>query len=106
LSAPERSFELGGKDANLFFAGSDTNPDRRGVRKCFNNTRQSCNAPTRMLIERSLCERAIDDARRCAEAVTVDFAHRAGPVADFQRWKKQAAMLKPLSSAEQLDAAN
>ncbi|WP_250495154.1 aldehyde dehydrogenase family protein [Caballeronia sp. GAWG1-1] len=90
--------ELGGKGANVIFADSDTDAVKRGVLKCFGNTGQSCNAPTRMLVERSMYERAIDKARRCAEAVTVDSAHRAGPHlgplasdAQFQRVQKMIA---------------
>ena len=49
--------ELGGKGPNLVFAdlGAElATAVRRGVRHCFQNSGQSCNAPTRMLVERSV----------------------------------------------------
>jgi len=50
------SLELGGKGANLVFADADEKAVKRGVIHCFKNTGQSCNAPTRMLVERSFRE--------------------------------------------------
>jgi aldehyde dehydrogenase (NAD+) len=44
--------ELGGKGANIIFADADEKAVKRGAIHCFNNTGQSCNAPTRMLVER------------------------------------------------------
>ena len=53
------ALELGGKGANLIFADADDLAVERGVRQCFNNSGQSCNAPTRMLVERPVYERAV-----------------------------------------------
>jgi aldehyde dehydrogenase (NAD+) len=61
------SLELGGKGANIIFADADEKAVTRGVRHCFNNTGQSCNAPTRMLVERSIYEQAVETARTVAE---------------------------------------
>ena len=92
------ALELGGKGANLIFADSDGDAISRGVLKCFGNTGQSCNAPTRMLIERPLYERAIDEARRCAEAVTVDSAHQSGshvgPLASDAQFQRVQQMIQ------------
>jgi len=64
--------ELGGKSANIVFADVDLDATiARGVRQCFNNTGQSCSAPTRMLIEASVYERALDIAAATARAVKV-----------------------------------
>jgi aldehyde dehydrogenase (NAD+) len=64
--------ELGGKSANIVFADVDLNATiARGVRQCFNNTGQSCSAPTRMLIEASVYERAVEIAAATARAVKV-----------------------------------
>ncbi|MEM8802276.1 MAG: aldehyde dehydrogenase family protein, partial [Pseudomonadota bacterium] len=41
------SLELGGKGANIVFADADDKAVKRGAMHCFNNTGQSCNAPTR-----------------------------------------------------------
>ena len=64
--------ELGGKSPNLVFndAGLDA-AVKRGVRHCFNNTGQSCNAPTRMLVEASGYARAVEVAREVAAGVTL-----------------------------------
>ncbi|MGI1662104.1 aldehyde dehydrogenase family protein [Palleronia sp. KMU-117] len=73
------SLELGGKGANIVFADADDRAVQRGVRHCFNNTGQSCNAPTRMLVERSIYDRAVETAREVAEATRVGPAHEEGP---------------------------
>lgn len=64
------ALELGGKSPNLVFddAGLEA-AVTRGVRHCFNNTGQSCNAPTRMLVEASAYDRAVDYARQAAATV-------------------------------------
>ncbi|HCF24831.1 MULTISPECIES: aldehyde dehydrogenase family protein [unclassified Novosphingobium] len=64
------SLELGGKSANVLFdvAGLET-AVTRGVLHCFNNTGQSCNAPTRMLVEASAYDRAVEIARSVAAGV-------------------------------------
>jgi aldehyde dehydrogenase (NAD+) len=60
--------ELGGKSANIVFADSGLEAAvTRGVHHCFNNTGQSCNAPTRMLIEESVYDEAVAIAARVAK---------------------------------------
>ena len=51
------SLELGGKGANLILRDADPKAVKQGIIRCFNNTGQSCNAPTRMLVERSRYDR-------------------------------------------------
>ena len=46
---------------------------------CFNNTGQSCNAPSRMLVERSVYEQAVEVAGKVAQATAVGVASMAGP---------------------------
>ena len=70
--------ELGGKGANLIFADADEKAVQRGARHCFANSGQSCNAPTRMLVERSAYDRAVEIAVRTAEETRVASAHEAG----------------------------
>lgn len=72
------STELGGKGANIIFADADERAVKRGVRHCFNNTGQSCNAPTRMLVERSVYDQAVETAREVAEQTAVGSAHDTG----------------------------
>ncbi|MHB2267244.1 aldehyde dehydrogenase family protein [Aliihoeflea sp. PC F10.4] len=55
------TLELGGKSPNIVFADSDLEAAiARGLDHCFLNTGQSCNAPTRMLVERSVYDRAVE----------------------------------------------
>ncbi|MCC6306171.1 MAG: aldehyde dehydrogenase family protein [Rhodobacteraceae bacterium] len=70
--------ELGGKGANLIFADADAKAVTRGVRHCFNNTGQSCNAPTRMLVQREVYDAAVATARDVALATRVASAHEQG----------------------------
>ena len=78
------SLELGGKGANIIFADADEKAVTRGVRHCFNNSGQSCNAPTRMLVERAIYDQAVETARTIAEKTEVGPAdiegHQIGPV--------------------------
>ncbi len=73
------ALELGGKGANIIFEDADDKAVARGVRHCFNNSGQSCNAPTRMLVHRSRYEEALAMAAQVAEQTTVDDAHQRGP---------------------------
>ena len=56
------ALELGGKGANIIFEDADDKAVVRGVRQCFNNSGQSCNAPTRMLVHRSRYDEALATA--------------------------------------------
>ena len=72
------SLELGGKGANIVFADADEKAVTRGVRRVFNNSGQSCNAPTRLLVEKSIYERAVKEAIEVAEKTDVDVANKQG----------------------------
>jgi len=72
------SLELGGKGANLIFSDADDKAVARGARHCFNNSGQSCNAPTRMLVERSVYDQAVEHAAAAAEQTAVDIASKEG----------------------------
>jgi aldehyde dehydrogenase (NAD+) len=66
--------ELGGKSANVLLDDADFETAvTKGVNSCFNNSGQSCNAPTRMLVPASRHDEAVEIARRAAAA------HRVGP---------------------------
>nr|WP_209021383.1 aldehyde dehydrogenase family protein [Paracoccus ravus] len=86
------ALELGGKGANLVFADADEKAVKRGVRHVFYNSGQSCNAPTRMLVERSFYETAVEQARQIAEDTAVATAHQPGrhigPVVSKTQWDK------------------
>ncbi len=73
------ALELGGKSPNVIFADADLEARvTEGVRACFENTGQSCNAPTRMLVERSAYARALEIARATAAAQAVGDPHQEG----------------------------
>lgn len=72
------SLELGGKGANIIFADADENAVKRGVLHCFHNSGQSCNAPTRMLVERSIYENAVATAKSVAEHQQVGMPNEEG----------------------------
>ena len=86
------ALELGGKGANIIFADADEKSVTRGVRQCFNNSGQSCNAPTRMLVERSIYDQAVNTATEVAEKTAVNIAanegRHIGPVVSQAQWEK------------------
>jgi aldehyde dehydrogenase (NAD+) len=72
--------ELGGKSANIVFADRDLEAAvTRGVLHCYGNTGQSCNAPTRMLIEQSVYDEAVAIAARVAKAAQLGDPMKKGP---------------------------
>ena len=84
--------ELGGKGANLIFADADEKAVKQGVLRVMNNTGQSCNAPTRMIVEASRYDEAVEQAAETAEKVTVGPAsaegRHIGPVVNATQWQK------------------
>ena len=70
--------ELGGKGANIVFADANEKAVKRGALHCFNNTGQSCNAPTRMLVQREIYADAVETAGAVAEATKVGPAGEEG----------------------------
>ena len=87
------SQELGGKSPNIVFADADLpKAIRRGVLHCFNNSGQSCNAPTRMLIEESVYEQAVALAVEAGAKVQVGDPSKPGshigPVVSKAQWEK------------------
>ncbi len=92
------SLELGGKGANLVFADAADDAVERGVAACFENSGQSCDAPTRMLVERSRYDEAVERAARAAAATGVDVASvdgdHIGPlVSEVQRERVRALIV-------------
>ena len=70
--------ELGGKGGNIVFADSYSNAVRDGIRNVMSNSGQSCDAPTRMLVEKSIYERAVKEAAEEANLIKVDHASKKG----------------------------
>ena len=92
------SLELGGKGANIIFADADEKAVTRGVRHCFNNSGQSCNAPTRMLVERAIYDQTVETARAVAEKTEVGPAdiegRHIGPVVSEAQFNKIQFLIK------------
>ena len=86
------TLELGGKGANVIFADADDQAVERGVRHMMNNTGQSCNAPSRMLVQRPVYDRAVQIAAQVADSITVGSAHdtgpHIGPVVNRRQWEQ------------------
>jgi len=93
------SQELGGKSANIVFADSGLEAAvTRGVLHCFGNTGQSCNAPTRMLVEASVYEEAVAVAAKVAQSVTLgdpmDKGPHLGPVVSKAQFDKIQGLIQ------------
>ena len=69
---------MGGKGANIIFKDADTEAVERGALRCFRNTGQSCNAPTRMLVERSIYDETVERVKKFANSMKVDVATKEG----------------------------
>ena len=93
------TLELGGKSPNIIFDDVDLPAAiKRGVRSCMNNTGQSCNAPTRMLVQRSVYEDAVTLAGEAAESVqvgdpTVEGRH-IGPLVSEAQYNKVQGLIQ------------
>ena len=93
------SQELGGKSANIVFADSGLEAAvTRGVLHCFGNTGQSCNAPTRMLVEASVYDEAVAIAAKVAQSVTLgdpmDKGPHLGPVVSKAQFDKIQGLIQ------------
>ena len=85
--------ELGGKSANILLDDADFDKAvRDGAEECFDNTGQSCNAPTRMLVPRNRMDEAASIAADVANAVRVGDPRgedtQVGPLVSGQQWEK------------------
>ncbi len=90
--------ELGGKGANVIFADADEKAVKRGAQHCFNNTGQSCNAPTRMLVERSIYDSAVEIAAATAESTSTGMSaepgRHIGPLVSQAQWDKVQGLIE------------
>lgn len=84
--------ELGGKSPNLILPDADLQRAvTGGVRGVMNNSGQSCNAPTRMLVPKARMDEALAIAKAAAEATTVgapDSGATIGPVVSAAQWDR------------------
>ena len=73
------SLELGGKGANVIFSDSDVKSAvKRGSDRVLKNSGQSCNAPTRMLVEKSSYKEAVSYAKEIFNSTSVDSSDKQG----------------------------
>jgi aldehyde dehydrogenase (NAD+) len=90
--------ELGGKSPNIILPDADIGKAvTAGVRAVMNNTGQSCNAPTRMLVPNARMSEALAAAKAAAEATTVgapDSGATIGPVVSKVQWQKIQGLIE------------
>jgi len=84
--------ELGGKGANVIFDDADDAAVKRGVLHMMNNSGQSCNAPSRMLVQKGIYDKTVEAAAEIASKVAVGSAHEdgkhIGPVVNATQFEK------------------
>ena len=92
------SLELGGKGANIIFADADEKAVKRGAIHCFQNSGQSCNAPTRMLVHRSKYDSAVETAAAVANNTRVapasEEGRHIGPVVSEVQYNKIQGLIE------------
>ncbi|MAM25202.1 MAG: aldehyde dehydrogenase family protein, partial [Rhodobacteraceae bacterium] len=98
------SLELGGKGANIIFEDADPKAAKQGAIRCFRNSGQSCNAPTRMLVHKSRYDEAVETAAEVARNTHVGPAseegRHIGPVVSEAQFNKiQGLIEKGMSEA-------
>ena len=90
--------ELGGKGGNIVFADAYPNAVKDGIRNVMSNSGQSCDAPTRMLVEKSIYKKAIEEAVDEANKIKVDLASKKGdhigPVVSKVQYDKIINLIK------------
>ncbi len=91
--------ELGGKSANILLDDADFDTAvRAGAEECFDNTGQSCNAPTRMLVPRDRMDEAATIAADVANTIRVGDPRgegvQVGPLVSAQQWQKVQALIQ------------
>jgi aldehyde dehydrogenase (NAD+) len=93
------TLELGGKSPNIVFSDADlAKAVKGGVFGCFLNTGQSCDAPSRMLVERPIYEDAVTIAVRTANNAAVgqpaDEGRHMGPLVSQAQFDKVQALIQ------------
>ncbi len=92
------SLELGGKGANIIFKDADPDAIERGALRCFRNSGQSCNAPTRMLVEKSMYNDAVERLKKYTENFEVGDPKKEGehigPVISETQFNKIQTLIK------------
>lgn len=92
------SQELGGKSANIILDDEQLEESvRRGVLGCMENTGQSCNAPTRMLVPVARYDEALEIAQEVAKSIVTDMPDleetQIGPVVSSTQFEKVQGLI-------------
>jgi aldehyde dehydrogenase (NAD+) len=93
------TLELGGKSPNLVFADADIDTAvPAAVAECMSNSGQSCDAPTRLLVERSCYDQVLEIARAAGEGIIVGDPQQEGdhigPLFDKIQYDRVQAMIR------------
>ena len=93
------TLELGGKSPNLVFADADIDTAvPAAVAECMSNSGQSCDAPTRLLVERSCYDQVLEIARAAGESIIVGDPQQEGdhigPLFDKIQYDRVQAMIR------------
>ncbi len=93
------SQELGGKSPNVILDDADLQKAvTGGAAHCFNNSGQSCNAPTRMLVPLAKMSEAAAIAKAVAEKTKAGMPRaegtNIGPVVNKTQWEKIQGLIK------------
>ncbi|MEO7026740.1 MAG: aldehyde dehydrogenase family protein [Caulobacteraceae bacterium] len=90
--------ELGGKSPNIILEDAPMQTAvAGGIKHVMQNSGQSCNAPTRMLVPAAKMDEAIVIAREAAESTTVGDPNgnaTIGPVVNKSQWEKIQRLIK------------
>lgn len=93
------TLELGGKSPNIVFEDADIeNHITQSVQDCFSNSGQSCNAPTRMLVQKSVYKKALEIAENVGNAASVNDPNKTGnhigPLVSQTQFDRVQALIK------------
>ena len=92
------SLELGGKGANIIFKDAKPDAIEKGASRCFKNSGQSCNAPTRMLVEKPIYNEAIERVKKYTNELKVgdpnNNGNHIGPLVSNQQFEKVQKLIR------------
>ena len=93
------TLELGGKSPNLVFADCDLQEKvTASVNECMFNTGQSCDAPTRLLVEKKCYAEVLEIAKQAAENISLGDPTKEGdhlgPLFDKIQYARVQTMIK------------
>jgi aldehyde dehydrogenase (NAD+) len=93
------TLELGGKSPNIIFEDADLEDRVTGsVLECFNNSGQSCDAPTRLIVQNSVYQKTLEIAKRVGLSAQVGDPSKEGthigPVANKTQYGRVQALIE------------